>query len=258
MWDSNVDGGADTGGCDNGGMEETLTRPDGTRPRILVVDDERNLAELLAMAFSYQKWEPRIAVSAREAADAVREGAFDAAVLDIMLPDGDGVDLMTRLREFDARLPVLFLTAKDAVDDRIAGLRAGGDDYVTKPFNLDEVVARVEALLRRSMPAAGEDPHVLTVGDLVVDLDSREASRAGTPIDLTAREFDVLALFARNPRIVLSKATILDRVWDYDFGGSANIVELYVSYLRRKIDVPFPDLPALLHTKRGAGYVLRP
>ena len=239
-------------------MDQPLTRPDGSAPRILVVDDEENLAQLLAMAFSYQSWEPRTAGSVQQALTAARQTDFDAAVLDIMLPDGDGVDLMARLRTRDADLPVLFLTAKDAIDDRVTGLRTGGDDYVTKPFNLDEVVARVEALLRRSLGTGAGADRILAVGDLTVDLGSREVSRAGHPIELTAKEFDVLALFARNPRLVLSKATILDRVWGYDFGGSGNIVELYVSYLRRKLEAPFPDLPALLQTKRGAGYMLVP
>ena len=239
-------------------MDQPLTRPDGSAPRILVVDDEENLAQLLAMAFSYQSWEPRTAGSVQQALTAARQTDFDAAVLDIMLPDGDGVDLMARLRSRDADLPVLFLTAKDAIDDRVTGLRAGGDDYVTKPFNLDEVVARVEALLRRSLGTGAGADRILAVGDLTVDLGSREVSRAGHPIELTAKEFDVLALFARNPRLVLSKATILDRVWGYDFGVSGNIVELYVSYLRRKLEAPFPDLPALLQTKRGAGYMLVP
>ena len=239
-------------------MDQPLTRPDGSAPRILVVDDEENLAQLLAMAFSYQSWEPRTAGSVQQALTAALQTDFDAAVLDIMLPDGDGVDLMARLRTRDADLPVLFLTAKDAIDDRVTGLRAGGDDYVTKPFNLDEVVARVEALLRRSLGTGAGADRILAVGDLTVDLGSREVSRAGHPIELTAKEFDVLALFARNPRLVLSKATILDRVWGYDFGGSGNIVELYVSYLRRKLEAPFPDLPALLQTKRGAGYMLVP
>lgn len=239
-------------------MDQPLTRPDGSSPRILVVDDEENLAQLLAMAFSYQSWEPHTAGSVQQALTEARRTDFDAAVLDIMLPDGDGVDLMARLRSRDADLPVLFLTAKDAIDDRVTGLRAGGDDYVTKPFNLDEVVARVEALLRRTLGAGGGADRVLTVGDLSVDLGSREVTRAGQPIELTAKESDVLVLFARNPRLVLSKATILDRVWGYDFGGSGNIVELYVSYLRRKLETPFPDLPAVLQTKRGAGYMLVP
>lgn len=239
-------------------MDQPLIRADGALPRILVVDDESTLAELLAMAFSYQSWEPRIAGTVQDALAAAREADFDAAVLDIMLPDGDGVDLMARLRRRDDDLPVLFLTAKDAIDDRVTGLRAGGDDYVTKPFNLDEVVARVEALLRRTLGTSGGEDRVLTVGDLTVDLGAREVSRAGRPVELTAKEFGVLALFARNPRLVLSKATILDRVWGYDFGGSGNIVELYVSYLRRKLETPFPDLPPLLRTKRSAGYMLVP
>src|SRR5699024_9192294 len=164
---------------DNGGMAQPLTRADGAPPRILVVDDESTLAALLAMAFSCQSWEPRIAGTVQDALAAAREAHFDEAVLDIMLPDGDGVDLMARLRRRDDDLPVLFRTAKDAIDDRVTGLRAGGDDYVTKPFNLDEVVARVEALLRRTLGTSGGEDRVLTVGDLTVDLGAREVSRAG-------------------------------------------------------------------------------
>lgn len=238
-------------------MTHTLSHPDGSPMRILVVDDERNLAELLAMAFNYQGWQPTIATRGREAVQLARQSAFDAVVLDIMMPDLNGHEVLAKLRADRPGIPVLFLTAKDAVDDRIAGLRLGGDDYVTKPFNLDEVVARVEALLRRSASLAPVESATLTVGDLSLDEDTHEVFRDGVPIDLTAKEFDVLRLFMNNPRVVLSKAQILDRVWDYDFGGNGNIVELYVSYLRRKIDAPFGDRPPLLHTKRGAGYVLR-
>src|SRR5699024_9132772 len=150
------------------------------------------------------------------------------------------------------------LSARDEVDDRLTGLRLGGDDYVTKPFNLDEVIARIEVRLRRGTPSGPVDEDdVLRVGDLDLDERSHEVTRAGQPIELTAREYEVLLLFTRNPRVVLSKAQILDRVWDYDFGGNGNIVELYVSYLRKKIDAPFEDLPNLFHTKRGAGYILR-
>jgi two-component system OmpR family response regulator len=176
-------------------------------------------------------------------------------VLDVMLPDLSGLDVLRRLREHTPNLPVLFLTAKDAVEDRIAGLTAGGDDYVTKPFSLEEVVLRLRALLRRTHAAESVAGSTLTVGDLTLDEDSREVYRGGTPVDLTATEFELLRFLMRNARKVLSKAQILDRVWHYDFGGQANIVELYISYLRKKIDA---GREPMIHTLRGAGYVLKP
>jgi two-component system OmpR family response regulator len=177
----------------------------------------------------------------------------DAVVLDIMLPGLDGVTLLRRLREEDPTVPVLFLTARDSVDDRVAGLGAGADDYVTKPFSLEELVARVRALLRRTLVQERES--VLVVGDLSLDEDSHEVWRANTDINLTATEFELLRYLMRNPRRVLSKAQILDRVWKYDFGGQANVVELYISYLRKKIDA---GRTPMIHTVRGAGYVLKP
>lgn len=226
--------------------------------RILIVDDETNLAELLAMASTVQGWDPTVAGTGREALRLARAEAFDAMILDVMLPDIDGFVVIEKMRESGIDTPVVFLSARDAVDDRLTGLRLGGDDYVTKPFNLDEVIARVDARLRRSRANAPDlAPAVLRVGDLEVNEQSYEVSRGGTAIELTAREFEVLLLFMRNPRVVLSKSQILDRVWDYDFGGNGNIVELYVSYLRKKIDAPFPDRPPLFHTKRGAGYMIR-
>jgi two-component system OmpR family response regulator len=179
----------------------------------------------------------------------------DVVVLDVMLPDLSGLDVLRRLREHTPNLPVLFLTAKDAVEDRIAGLTAGGDDYVTKPFSLEEVVLRLRALLRRTQVAESVAGSTLTVGDLTLDEDSREVYRGGTPVDLTATEFELLRFLMRNARKVLSKAQILDRVWHYDFGGQANIVELYISYLRKKIDA---GREPMIHTLRGAGYVLKP
>jgi two-component system, OmpR family, response regulator len=176
-------------------------------------------------------------------------------VLDIMLPDFDGLEVLRRLRATQPDVPVLFLTARDAVEDRVAGLTAGGDDYVTKPFSLEEVVARLRALMRRSGAQQAASSQVLTVGDLTLDEDSHEVHRGGTEISLTATEFELLRFFMRNPRRVLSKAQILDRVWQYDFGGQANVVELYVSYLRKKIDV---GRAPMIHTMRGAGYVLKP
>ncbi len=238
-------------------MSAQLARTDGRSLRVLVVDDEANLAELLAMACAVQGWETSTAGTGREAVRQARSGSFDAIILDVMLPDLDGFEVLQKLRGEGIETPVVFLSARDAVDDRLTGLRLGGDDYVTKPFNLDEVIARVAARLRRSAGSTEESGSVLAVGDLRLDEDSHEVSRAGHPIELTAREYEVLLLFMRNPKVVLSKSQILDRVWDYDFGGNSNIVELYISYLRKKIDAPFPDRPPLLTTKRGAGYMLR-
>jgi two-component system OmpR family response regulator len=176
-------------------------------------------------------------------------------VLDIMLPDFDGLEVLRKLRAEAPTLPVLFLTAKDAVEDRIAGLTAGGDDYVTKPFSLEEVVLRLRGLMRRTGVTEAHAGAKLTVGDLSLDEDSREVYRAGEPVSLTATEFELLRFLMRNPKRVLSKTQILDRVWSYDFGGQANVVELYISYLRKKIDA---GRQPMIHTMRGAGYVLKP
>jgi two-component system OmpR family response regulator len=232
-----------------------LARPDGTPVCVLVVDDERTITELLTMALRLEGWTIATARSGREAIAAVKQHDPDVIVLDVMLPDFDGLEVLHRLRAEQRDTPVLFLTARDAVEDRIAGLTAGGDDYVTKPFSLEEVVARLRGLLRRAGVQQARQRSELVVGDLVMDEDSREVSRAGRTIDLTATEFELLRFFMRNPKRVLSKPQILDRVWNYDFGGQANIVELYVSYLRKKIEA---DLPPMIHTKRGAGYVLKP
>ncbi|WP_156411435.1 response regulator transcription factor [Nocardioides sp. Soil805] len=232
-----------------------FTRPDGAPVRVLVVDDEVNIAELLAMALRYEGWEVRMAHTGRTAVSEAADLRPDAVVLDIMLPDFDGLEVLRRLRATQPDVPVLFLTARDAVEDRVAGLTAGGDDYVTKPFSLEEVVARLRALMRRSGAQQAASSHVLSVGDLTLDEDSHEVSRGGTEISLTATEFELLRFFMRNPRRVLSKAQILDRVWQYDFGGQANVVELYVSYLRKKIDA---GREPMIHTMRGAGYVLKP
>ena len=234
---------------------EPITRPDGSPIRILAVDDESSLTELLSMAMRYEGWQVSTAASGSEAVKAAREVRPDAIVLDMMLPDFDGLEVMRRVRAEDPDVPVIFLTAKDAVADRINGLTAGGDDYVTKPFSLEEVIARLRALLRRSGAATGRSESLLVVGDLTLDEDSHEVSRGGDPIQLTATEFELLRYLMRNPRRVLSKAQILDRVWNYDFGGQANVVELYISYLRKKVDA---NRAPMIHTMRGAGYVLRP
>ena len=232
-----------------------LHRLDGSPVRVLVVDDEANLTELLSMALRYEGWEVRASGTGAEAVRAAREFQPDAVVLDMMLPDFDGLEVLRRMRADDPNVPVLFLTAKDAVEDRVAGLTAGGDDYVTKPFSLEEVVARVRALMRRTAVAADESSSLIVVGDLTMDEDSHEVARAGEPITLTATEFELLRYLMRNPKRVLSKAQILDRVWNYDFGGQANVVELYISYLRKKIDA---GRAPMIHTIRGVGYVLKP
>ncbi len=237
-----------------------LRRPDGTPPRVLVVDDEATLSELLAMALRYEGWEVRTAGDGLGAVRTAREFQPDAVVLDWMLPDIDGIEVLTRLRAVDTHVPVLFLTARDAVEDRVAGITAGGDDYVTKPFSLEEVVARIRGpdtwpdapgRNRCRRPPSAE----LRVGDLLLDEDSHEVRRDGTEISLTATEFELLRFLMRNSRRVLSKAQILDRVWNYDFGGQGNVVELYISYLRKKVDA---GRDPMIHTVRGAGYVLKP
>ncbi|MEI7034092.1 response regulator transcription factor [Streptomyces pratensis] len=234
-----------------------LLRPDRSRVRVLVVDDEAPLTELLSMALRYEGWEVRSAGDGDGAVRAARDFRPDAVVMDVVLPDTDGLSVLGRLRREYADVPVLFLTARDAVEDRIAGLTAGGDDYVTKPFSLEEVVARLRGLIRRSgaAVAAGRSESTLVVGDLVLDEDSHEVSRGGDAIHVTATEFELLRFLMRNPRRVLSKAQILDRVWNYDFGGQANVVELYISYLRKKIDA---GRTPMIHTRRGAGYLLKP
>lgn len=234
---------------------EPLRRPDGTPLRVLAVDDEPSLTELLSMAMRYEGWEVRTAATGADAVRAAREFRPDAIVLDMMLPDFDGMEVMRRVRSDQPDVPVIFLTARDGVADRVAGLTAGGDDYVTKPFSLEEVIARLRGLLRRCGATTVTPSTQLVVGDLVLDEDSHEVTRAGTEISLTATEFELLRYLMRNPRRVLSKAQILDRVWNYDFGGQANVVELYISYLRKKIDA---GRAPMIHTLRGAGYVLRP
>jgi two-component system OmpR family response regulator len=232
-----------------------LTRTDGSPLRVLVVDDEVNIAELIAMALRYEGWQVQMAHTGTSAVNAARELGPDAVVLDVMLPDIDGLEVLRGMRSSLPDVPVVFLTARDAVEDRIAGLTAGGDDYVTKPFSLEELVARLRGLMRRSGARRAEVSSVLVVGDLELDEDSHEVSRAGEEIALTATEFELLRFLMRNPKRVLSKAQILDRVWNYDFGGQANVVELYISYLRKKVDA---GRAPMIHTLRGAGYVLKP
>ncbi|WP_417555462.1 response regulator transcription factor [Microbacterium sp.] len=232
-----------------------LRRPDGSPLRILAVDDEQMLTDLLAMALRMEGWEVRTAGSGLEALQVARDFEPDALVLDVMMPDLDGVGVLRRLREAGNLVPVLFLTAKDSVGDRIAGLTAGGDDYVTKPFSLEEVIARLRAVIRRSGQGRVDDEQsILRVADLSLNEDSHEVMRGDDEIELTATEFELLRFLMRNERRVLSKAQILDRVWSYDFGGKSSVVELYISYLRKKIDA---GRTPLLHTVRGVGYMIK-
>jgi two-component system, OmpR family, response regulator len=238
-----------------GARAPVIQRADGTPIRVLVVDDEPSLAELLASVLRYEGWEIRTAGDGSGAVRAAREFRPDAVVLDVMLPDFDGLEVLRRVRAELPHVCVLFLTARDAVEDRVAGITAGGDDYVTKPFSLEEVLARLRGLLRRAGITRARGDTELVVGDLVMDEDAREVRRGGEPVELTATEFELLRFLMRNPRRVLSKAQILDRVWNYDFGGQAHVVELYISYLRKKID---SGREPLIHTVRGVGYVLKP
>ncbi|HEX6755715.1 MAG TPA: response regulator transcription factor [Mycobacteriales bacterium] len=236
------------------GTRVRMQRADGRPVRVLVVDDEPALTEVLSMALRYEGWDVRTAADGWSAVRQAREFRPDAVVLDVMLPDQHGFDVLRRMHEDAPALPVLFLTARDAVEDRVGGLTAGGDDYVTKPFSLEEVVARVRVLVRRGGAVAAGSA-TLTVGDLTMDEDSREVHRGADRLQLTATEYELLRFLMRNPRRVLSKAQILDRVWHHDFGGNGSVVELYVSYLRKKVDA---GREPMIHTVRGAGYVLKP
>jgi two-component system OmpR family response regulator len=219
--------------------------------RILVVDDEPSLVDAVATALRYEGFDVDEAYTGREAIDNVVQREPDLIVLDWMLPDIEGIEVGRRLRARGYKTAVLFLTAKDATENKVEALRAGGDDYVTKPFSLAELVARTQAILRRT---AGDLPgDVLRFADLVLDEARHEVTRGETPIALTATEFSLLRFFMLNPRRVLSKGQILQNVWRYDFGGNSNVVETYVSYLRKKLDVAGPPL---IKTVRQAGYML--
>lgn len=231
-----------------------LEHPDGSPIRALVVDDEPSLAELVSIGLRMVGWDVETVHDGEAAVAKARTFRPDVLVLDWMLPGFDGVQALQRIRQFAPAVPALFLTAKDDVEDRIQGLSAGGDDYVTKPFSMEEVMIRLHRLVQRSGVAAIDDAE-LVVGDLSLNVDTREVTRGGDLIALTATQFELLRYLMENPRRVLSKAQILDRVWNYDFGGQANIVELYISYLRKKIDV---GREPMIHTVRGAGYVIKP
>ncbi|WP_328697640.1 response regulator transcription factor [Streptomyces sp. NBC_00342] len=240
-------------------MDEPLTtsllhRPDGTPVRVLVVDDEPDVTDVLSGVMTAEGWQVRTAADGVSALATARDFRPDAVVLDWMLPDLDGLQVLRALRREAPRVCVLFLTARDAVEDRITGITAGGDDYVTKPYSLEEFLARLRGLLRRAGMTAEPGAHRLTVGDLTMDEEAREVRRGEVTVDLSRTEFELLRFLMRNPRRVLSKDQILDRVWAYDFGGRAHIVELYISYLRKKIDA---GRTPMIHTVRGVGYVLK-
>ncbi|MFB7664489.1 response regulator transcription factor [Kitasatospora sp. NPDC056138] len=228
----------------------------GRRPwRILVVDDEPDLVEVVCGALRYEGWDVRGATAGQSAVEQADAWRPDAVVLDMMLPDLDGMEVLRRIHAVQPEIRVLFLTAKDAVEDRIAGLAAGGDDYVTKPFSLAEVVVRLRSLLRRARPAGPQVPEgALVLGDLVLDERAREVFRGGEAVELSPTEFGLLRYLMQHPRQVVSKAQILDAVWSYDFGGQAHVVELYISYLRKKVDL---GRSPMIHTVRGAGYVIK-
>ena len=232
-----------------------MTRPGPPEAKLLVVEDEPNIRELLSTSLRFAGFEVYTAADGAAALKLAEAHRPDLLVLDVMLPDMDGFAVTRRLRDQGRVMPVVFLTARDATEDKVTGLTVGGDDYITKPFSLEEVVARIRAVLRRTGAGAGADVGRLVFADLELDEDSHEVRRAGRSIDLSPTEFKLLRYLMLNPNRVLSKAQILDHVWDYDFRGESGIVESYISYLRRKVDTDAP-VP-LIHTRRGVGYVLR-
>jgi two-component system OmpR family response regulator len=230
-----------------------MTAPAQDTHRILVVDDEPNIVDVVSMALRFQGFAVEGAGTGREALERVASFKPHLMVLDVMLPDMEGFDVARRLGAERAGLPIVFLTARDATEDKIRGLTAGGDDYVTKPFSLEELVARIRTILRRA-GLSGHESSRLGFEDLELDEDTREVTRAGEPIELTGTEYRLLRYLLLNPRRVLTRAQLLDHVWDYDFGGDARVLETYISYLRKKLD---RHGPPLIHTVRGVGYALR-
>src|SRR6266550_5908861 len=231
-----------------------MTAAVAAKRRVLVVDDEENVTHLVSSALRFDGFETIIADNGPSALAAVAESDPDLVVLDVMMPGLDGLGVLHNLRAAGSQVPVIFLTARDAATDRIVGLRAGADDYVVKPFSVEELLARVHAVLRRTAPPQKVPMSLVQVADLQLDEETREVRRAGADVQLTPTEFELLRYLMRNERVVLSKSQILERVWKYDFQGKSNIVELYVGYLRRKLDFVEPHL---IHTVRGVGYVLR-
>ncbi|OFS18677.1 DNA-binding response regulator [Corynebacterium sp. HMSC27B11] len=236
------------------GENRAMTTPNTQPVKVLVVDDEDNISDLIKVSLKFQGFDVETAdngQTALEIADTYRPDAF---ILDVMMPGMDGFTLLNKLREAGHDAPALFLTAKDGVEDRIHGLTIGADDYVTKPFSLEEVITRLRVILRRVAKDDSEESSLITYEDITLDDDMHEVTKAGEVVDLSPTEFQLLRYLMVNAEVVLSKSKILDHVWNYDFGGDGNVVESYVSYLRRKIDT---KEPRLIHTVRGVGYVLR-
>jgi len=221
------------------------------QPRILIIEDEERIRQFLQRGLSFEGYRVDMAADGQVGLDLARNNPPDLVLLDLMLPGLDGLEVCRRLRG-TSDVPILMLTAKETIEDRVIGLDAGADDYLVKPFAFDELVARVRALLRRAQPTK---PQVYRFADLELDTGTRQGRRAGRTFDLTAKEYELLELFMAHPRQVLTREIIFDRVWDYDFGGESNIIEVYVRYLRQKTE--FDDMPRLIHTVRGIGYVLR-
>lgn len=219
--------------------------------RILIIEDEERIRQFLQRGLSFDGYRVDAASDGQIGLELARENPPDLVLLDIMLPGMDGLEVCRRIRAA-SEVPILMLTAKETVEDRVRGLDAGADDYLVKPFAFDELVARIRALLRRAAPTK---PQVYRFGDLELDTGTRQGRRHGRIFDLTAKEYELLELFMRHPRQVLTREIIFDRVWEYDFGGESNIIEVYVRYLRQKTEAG--DLPRLIHTVRGIGYVLR-
>lgn len=237
------------------GQLPRMHRADGSPIRVLLVDDEPALTNLVTMALRYEGWTVDVSHNGSAAMALFTDTEPDVVVLDIMLPDVDGLQILQQVRAAETYTPTLFLTARDSVADRVSGLTAGADDYMTKPFSLEELVARLRGLLRRSSHIAPPVDEVLRVGGIVLDGASHEVSRDGVALTLTVTEFELLRYLMRNPRRALSRAEILDQVWNYGFGGKSGIVDLYISYLRKKVDAGHEPM---IHTVRGVGYMLRP
>jgi two-component system OmpR family response regulator len=233
-----------------------VTNP-GEQPKVLVVDDEEHITELVALGLGYNGFDVQRVSSGRAALDAISAGKPDLIVLDVMLPDLDGFEVARRLRQSEGagtRVPVIFLTARDTTAEKVQGLRLGSDDYVTKPFSIEELIERVKAVLRRSRGPAGPGRRRLSYADLEMDEETRDVWRGGRLIELTPTEFKLLHYLLANARRVLTRDQILEQVWDYTFAGNASVLETYISYLRHKVD---ETEPPLIHTVRGVGYSLR-
>lgn len=237
------------------GQLSPIRRIDGSPIKVLLVDDERALTNLITMALHYEGWVVEVAHDGSDAIAKFTATEPDILVLDIMLPDIDGLQVLQEIRADSTYTPVLFLTARDSITDRVTGLAAGADDYLTKPFSLEELVVRLRGLLRRGGDVSPPADETLRVGDLVLKGASREVTRGGGPIELTQTEFELLRFLMRNPRRALSRQEILERVWNYSFDGRTSIVDLYISYLRRKLHA---GREPMIHTIRGVGYLLRP